>query len=122
MNTLQRTSISHVSEKSSLSVNDIQWDCQQRVISIGRRMIKLTPAEYRLLAPLREGHPVTYSHLAMSAYGYALDSKVREMMDKHIDRIRGKIEGSGVYVYCILGYGYMLLPATSREQSDRVAS
>jgi DNA-binding response OmpR family regulator len=121
MNALQRISVSSKFEKTPLAVSDIQWNCQQRKISLDHRIIGLTPSEYRLLFPLRHGRPVTYAQLAMTAYGYALDSKVREMMDKHIDRIRGKMEGSGIYIYCVLGYGYMLLPTASLEEPSQVA-
>jgi DNA-binding response OmpR family regulator len=123
MNALQQISVSTSKvERSLLTVSDIQWNSQQRKISIGRRAIGLTPSEYSLLFPLRHGSPVTYAQLAKIAYGYTLDSKVRVMMDKHIDRVRGKMEGSGIYVYCVLGYGYMLLPTTSLEQPAQVAS
>jgi DNA-binding response OmpR family regulator len=44
------------------------------------------------------------------AYQYKVDSRVRTMMDKHIDRIRSKLRGTGIYIYCVLGYGYLLLP------------
>lgn len=116
MNALQRNTRSSEQEKSFFSVSDIQWSSQPRKIQIGHRTIQLTPAEYRLLFPLRHGHPVTYAQLALVAYHYAIDGKVREMMDKHIDRIRGKLEGSGIYVYCVFGYGYLLLPTAPLEE------
>jgi hypothetical protein len=47
------------------------------------------------------------------AYRYQVDDRVRSMMDKHIDRIRNKLRGTGFYVYCVLGYGYLLLPELS---------
>lgn len=96
-------------EMSSSDVSDIVWNSQNRTISIGNKIISLTPSEYRLLFPLRHGQPVTYEQLASMACGYALDDKVRIMMDKHIDRIRSKISGSGIYIYCVLRYGYILL-------------
>src|SRR5438309_1377952 len=90
-----------------VKVNEVQWDTKQQAILIGRATIDLTATEYRLLFPLRHGRPVTYANLAWTAYQYRLDEKVRTMMDKHIDRIRGKLRGSGIYVYCVLGYGYL---------------
>ncbi len=122
MHTAQRISIANVPAKAPLSVSDIQWDALQRKIAVGRRMIKFTPCEYRLLTPLRDGQPITYAQLAMAAYGYKLDYRVREMMDRHIDRIRGKMEGSGVYIYSVRGYGYMLLPTVALEESALYAS
>ena len=73
-------------------------------------MIVLTATEYRLLYPLRYGTPVTYENLALLTYNYSFDKKVGVMMDKHIDRIRKKLRGTGIYIYCVLGYGYVLLP------------
>jgi DNA-binding response OmpR family regulator len=94
----------------AIKVNDIQWDNKRHVIMIGKTTIALTATEYRLLCPLRHGTPVTYADLALIAYNYRLDEKMRTMMDKHIDRIRGKLRGTGIYVYCVLNYGYLLLP------------
>jgi DNA-binding response OmpR family regulator len=102
--------VSSISQEPTVSVSDIQWDTQQHNIMIGRSVVGLTATEYRLSFPLRHGTPVTYADLAWMAYKYRLDEKVRTMMDKHIDRIRGKLRGTGIYVYCVLGYGYLLLP------------
>jgi DNA-binding response OmpR family regulator len=94
--------------KQSVSVSNIQWDAEQRTVIIGDTAVTLTSAQYHLLSPLRHGLPVTYATLARVAYNCAVDKKVRMMMDKHIDRIRAKLQGTGVYIYCVLGYGYLL--------------
>jgi DNA-binding response OmpR family regulator len=96
-------------EEQQMLVSDIQWNCEQHSIKIGPTLIALTATEYRLLYPLRTGVPITYADLAWIAYNYSVDDKVRTMMDKHIDRIRGKLRGTGIYIYCVLGYGYLLL-------------
>lgn len=88
----------------------IQWSDERHSITIGRALISLTATEYRLLLPLKESRAVSYAELAYKTYGRELDKKTRTMMDKHVDRIRGKLRGTGVYVYCVLGYGYFLLP------------
>lgn len=94
----------------ALDASAICWNAQRRIIVVGHVVIGLTPFEYRLLYPLRHGEPVTYASLARTAYNYAVDDNVRMMMDKHIDNIRGKICQAGIYVYCVLNYGYILLP------------
>lgn len=99
-----------------LPSDDIQWRNEHRTVLIKDRIVSLTPTEYQLLFPLRSGVPITYADLAMSVYGCLVDEKVRTMMDKHIDRIRGKLRGSSVYVYCVLGYGYVLLPELILEK------
>ena len=78
----------------------------------------LTVTEYRLLYPLRCGVPVSYADLALEAYNYIIDEKVRTMMDKHIDRIRSKLRGTGIYVYWVLSYGYLLLPEPAQEDDQ----
>ncbi len=88
----------------------VTWNNERHSLTIGRTTVLLTATEYRLLFPLKHGRPVSYMQLATTMYNRPLDSKVRTMMDKHIDRIRGKLHGSGIYVYCVLGYGYLLLP------------
>ncbi|GCE03492.1 helix-turn-helix domain-containing protein [Dictyobacter aurantiacus] len=98
-------------KKNTLTaIKDIRWYNEQHSIIIQGRIVKLTMKEYQLLFPLRQGKPITYAQLAMSVYGCSLDGKVRLMMDKHIDRIRGKLRGRGLYIYCVLNYGYVLLP------------
>jgi DNA-binding response OmpR family regulator len=99
-----------LSQHPIVSVRDIQWDTQNHNIIVERIIVRLTVTEYRLLFPLRHGTPVTYADLVWMAYQCTLDGKVRVMIDKHIDRIRGKLLGSGIYIYCVLGYGYLLLP------------
>ncbi len=71
--------------------------------------VRLTKTESRLLHPLRHVIPMTYVDLARIAYGCEVDEQVRVMIDKHVDRIRGKMRGTGMYIYCIVGYGYLLL-------------
>lgn len=107
------------SQEKTLKISDIQWDSERHCITIGKLTVPLTSTEYRLLFPLRHGTPVTYGELAWLAYNYQVDEKVRTMMDKHIDRIRGKVRGSGVYVYCVLGYGYLLLPEVVGSENLR---
>ena len=97
-------------------ISNMRWNIEQRTIVIRDMMVTLTPTEYRLLSPLQHGKPVTYTNLARQAYNCALDEKVRKMMDKHIDRIRGKLQGTGAYIYCILSYGYVLLDEVIPEE------
>ena len=109
-------------ETSPLTMNDIEWNNERHLITVGRIKIPLTPSEYRLLYPLRFGLPITYEELAFTAYNYTVDTKVRMMMDKHIDRIRGKMRGINLYVYCVLGYGYMLLPIAFKAEQKKGSS
>jgi DNA-binding response OmpR family regulator len=95
--------------RQSTNISDIRWDAEHRTIIIGNVTVTLTPIQYRLLFPLRQGVAVTYADLAHVVYHCNVDEKVRTMMDKHIDRVRRKLRGTGVYIYCVMGYGYLLL-------------
>src|SRR5690349_21371331 len=82
-------------QKHPVSVINIQWNAKRRTVVIGDRIVGLTPTEYHLLLTLRYGVPITYTDLVRTVYNCALDEKVRIMLDKHIDRIRGKLRGTG---------------------------
>jgi DNA-binding response OmpR family regulator len=114
MSTLHTSSIASSSQKSP--IEDIHWDTVHHTIVIKRVTIKLTAAEYRILFPLRHGTPMTYAHLAWVTCPGELDEKVRMRMDKRIENIRSKLRGSGISVYCIVCYGYMLLPEPPPEK------
>ena len=97
-------------DETFIGVPDIHWNSERRIVIIEGRTIPLTATEYQLLFPLRDGLPVTYEDLAAIVYKCSVDANVRIMLDKHFDRIRKKLRGSGLYVYCVLGYGYLLMP------------
>jgi DNA-binding response OmpR family regulator len=107
-------------QEQPVSVCDVCWDAEQRTIVIGDMTVTLTPVQYHLLLPLQHGTPVTYASLARHAYGCAIDKKVRKMIDKHIDRIRDKLRGTGVYIYCVLNYGYVLLNEIMPEENGGI--
>lgn len=107
---------SEVATKQMPRVSDIRWNDQRRSIMVGRRSVSLTPLEYQMLFSLQQGKAVTYTQLAFEVYRCSMDKKVREMIDKHIDKIRGKLRGLGFFVYCIHGYGYILLPDACWEE------
>ena len=104
-------------QEQSLQISDIVWNNEQHSIMIGNTTVMLTATEYRLLYPLRAGVAITYRNLALAAYNYTVDEKVRIMMDKHIDRIRSKLRGTGIYIYCVLSYGYLLLPELTEDDT-----
>ena len=92
-----------------VSLGYIRWDEERRVLLIEDRIIELTRTEFQIAYPLRYGFPITYAELSWYVYNCRVDTQVRVMLDKHIDRIRGKLHGSGMYIYCVLRYGYVLL-------------
>ena len=90
--------------------NNIAWDDEQHAVKIAHITVLFTAMEYSIVSSLRHGHPVSYRALAHLIYTRDLDRKMRTMMDKHVERIRGKLRGTGIYIYCVLSYGYILLP------------
>jgi DNA-binding response OmpR family regulator len=106
-------------QKHPVSITSIQWNTERRTMAIREVTVTLTPTEYHILFPLRYGIPITYADLARTVYNCAVDEKVRVMMDKHIDRIRGKLRGTGVYVYCVLTYGYLLFNESFLEEEEQ---
>lgn len=110
-------------KKQQLSVDDIQWNNEQRSIQVGQTIIGLTPTEYRILFTLRHGTPANYLSMAWHVYqDRMMDEKARLTMDKHVERIRGKLRGTGIYLYCVLGYGYLLLPETITDEIEHPSS
>lgn len=103
-------------QEQPVSVSNVRWNAEQRTLTIGDMTVILTPVQYHLLLPLQHGSPVTYASLARHAYGCAIDKKVRKMIDKHIDRVRDKLRGTGIYIYCVLNYGYVLLTEIMPEE------
>jgi DNA-binding response OmpR family regulator len=101
-------------DMGNIKIDDIKWDASQHTLIIQGRKIPLTKTEYRLLYPLRYGAPLTYEELAQIVYNCAVDKHTRMMIDKHIDRIRAKLRHSGIYIYCILGYGYLLMDSNAK--------
>lgn len=97
------------------SLSNIRWNDQRRGISVGCWSISLTPLEYQILASLRHGNAIKYTRLAKHVYHCSMDKKIRELIDKHVDNIRGKLLGLGFSIYCIHGYGYILLPDDNWE-------
>jgi DNA-binding response OmpR family regulator len=102
--------------KQTMHINTMQWNAERRTVAIGNRTVKLTPIQYRLLFPLRHGEPVAYTDLAYVVYGCDVDKSVRVTMDKHVDRIRRKLLGTGVYIYCVLNYGYLLFKELESDE------
>ena len=90
-------------------MHPIQWNDSKRLVTIDGKTIQLTPIEYRLLFLLRHRFPVSHDELASSVYRGDVGHKTRIAMDKHIDRIRGKLRDTNISVHCVLSYGYILI-------------
>lgn len=92
-----------------IGTHRIQRDDASRVLIVDCLLVRFTPTEYRLLMPLLQGYPLSDLDLVRSAFSCDLDSCVRENLDKHIDKIRSKLRPSGLNIYRVAKYGYVLL-------------
>ncbi len=95
----------------SIGTHHIYRNDETRILIVDSLMIKFTPTEYRLLLSLLSGRVVTDSHLARECFSCELDQGVQKNLDKHIDKIRGKLQLAGLGVHRVSKYGYVLLAA-----------
>jgi DNA-binding response OmpR family regulator len=93
----------------SIGTHCIQRNDENRILVVDSLMIKFTPIEYRLLLSLLSGQVVADSNLAREALACKLDRSVRKNLDKHIDKMRSKLQLAGLGVYRVSKYGYVLL-------------
>lgn len=93
----------------SIGTHRIQRNDESRILVVDSLIIKFTPIEYRLLLSLLSGQAVADSNLAREALSCELDRSVQKNLDKHIDKIRSKLQLTGLGVHRVSKYGYILL-------------
>ncbi|MGB3717557.1 MAG: response regulator transcription factor [Candidatus Promineifilaceae bacterium] len=106
------TSAPEVSE--ILRAGDLVLDVESRALTLGGRLIDLTPMEFDLLATLMRNPGRAYSRLDLleRTQGYAYDGYERTV-DVHIKNLRKKIEpepSDPGYVLTVFGVGYRFNP------------
>ena len=92
------------------SFGEVSVDVERRIVMRGGREIKLTPAEYNLLAFFLHNpdRPLTRDVLLNSVWGYQSIPNTRTV-DAHVVRLRQKLEPnpeSPVYFLTLHGVGY----------------
>ncbi len=95
-----------------IRAGDLELDMARRRVTVGRRVVELTPTEFELLATLaREpGRVWTRSQLLDAVHGFSLETYERAI-DGHIRNLRHKLEpgpGSPSLVRTVHGVGYAL--------------
>ena len=93
----------------SIGTHRIQRNDENRILVVDSLMIKFTPIEYRLLLSLLSGQVVADSNLTREALACKLDRSVRKNLDKHIDKMRSKLQLAGLGLHRVSKYGYVLL-------------
>ena len=93
----------------SFGTHRIYRNDESRILVVDSLMIKFTPIEYRLLLSLLSGRAVADAHLAREAFLCEVDQSVQKNLDKHIDKMRIKLQLVGLGVHRVSRYGYVLL-------------
>ena len=97
-----------------LHVGEIEVDLDRRVVTHGDREIRLTPAEYNLLAFFlnHPDRPLTREMILNSVWGYSFASNTRTV-DAHILKLRQKLEADPNvprHFLTVHAVGYRFLP------------
>ena len=97
-----------------LHVGEIEVDLERRVVTRGDREIRLTPAEYNLLAFFlnHPDRPLTRDMILNSVWGYSFATNTRTV-DAHILKLRQKLETDPNvprHILTVHGVGYRFLP------------
>ena len=97
-----------------LHIGDVEVDLERRTVTRGNEEIKLTPAEYNLLAFFlhHPDRPLTRDMLLNSVWGYNFMSNTRTV-DAHVLRLRQKLEAEPNiprHILTVHGVGYRFLP------------
>jgi DNA-binding response OmpR family regulator len=95
-----------------VQVGQLTVDDARRQVTVGDRIVDLTPTEYRLLAILAS-HPdevLTRQELSALVWGYQ-DASIGRSIDVHVHRLRTKLAippDEGPQIVSVRGFGYKL--------------
>ncbi len=97
-----------------LRVADITLDRDARTVTVGERLVRLTPTEFELLATLMAAPGRVFSRAALleAVQGVSVETMERAI-DVHIRNLRTKIEpdpSNPRYIETIFGVGYRFRP------------
>lgn len=99
----------------------VQHSDAHHLLIIDETVVPCTPAEYRLLMPLLDamGTVVPLATLAGITGLQPTNRHTRRMLTQHISRLRAKLWPFALDIYCLTGYGYLLL-ATAQPSGEDV--
>jgi DNA-binding response OmpR family regulator len=101
-------------KETIFSVDELVLNRTTRIVSVGQRIVELTPSEFELLAILLESPGRVFSRdlLLERLQGNAYDG-VERTVDVHISNVRKKIEFDPAkprYIETVFGVGYRCRP------------
>lgn len=105
---------SNVESRKVVHIGEVEVDLERRVVSHGEQEIKLTPAEFNLLAFFlnHPDRPLTRDVILNTVWGYSFASNTRTV-DAHILKLRQKLEADPNvprHFLTVHGVGYRFLP------------
>ncbi|HXA29764.1 MAG TPA: response regulator transcription factor [Candidatus Angelobacter sp.] len=94
-----------------LSVGGVVLDPATRVVSLAGRRLLVTPTEIAILELLMRRHPATVTRRAIAEHAWQdeTDPIGSNTIDKHIARLRSKLDGAGVVLHTERGIGWRLV-------------
>ncbi len=88
----------------------LQRSDASRILVIDSFLVKFTPTQYRLLMPLLSGNVVSDEDLLREALLGSGDIAADGYnLDRHISKMRSRLQPSGLTIYRVTQYGYILL-------------
>jgi DNA-binding response OmpR family regulator len=107
-------------EGSNVQGHVIQYSDRYHLLIIDGVLVSCTPIEYLLLMLIlrRAGGYVPSACLVQHALQSSLNRSTRRTLTQHMSRARAKLWPFGLDLFCITGYGYMLL-STRGEQAEQ---
>jgi two-component system, OmpR family, phosphate regulon response regulator PhoB len=93
----------------ALAVGGVSLDAARHVVTVGGRLVELTPKEFDLLHALLDaaGRVLSREHLLNRVWGYAHADEIESRtVDVHIRRLRAKLGAEERRIATIKGVGY----------------
>jgi two-component system, OmpR family, response regulator MtrA len=112
----QRTGSEPTAQRGPIRIGDLQIDHATHVVTLGSKVLQLTPTEYRLLTVLaaRPDRVVPRDDLAKLVWGDP-DTGSSRTIDVHIGRLRVKLSQAGrtaPQIISVRGFGYKIVTTT----------
>ncbi len=119
--------VRHSTRGSVIAIRDLEIDLDTCQVTMGDRVVALTPTEFRLLAVLAQsaGRVLDGRTLlsAVHEHDYS-DRDAQSLVKVHIANIRRKLNDSRTdspYILCVRGFGYMLERRFELREGDPLA-
>ncbi len=109
-----------LAEGPPLPGHRVQHSDAHHLLIIDETVVPCTPAEYVLLLPLLDavGTVVPLARLAAMTGQSAQNRQTRRTLTQRISRLRAKLWPFDLDIFCLTGYGYLLLVTAQPASED----